>query len=185
MNDMTKLLPIMLGVLFACCSASVGEENRPRAIVGAIRWDAWHGDAEGPASPGLAVERALGPKHWHYRLPFYAKVVGENKVEARANTQAIMDQEITYASNTQLDYWAFLTYDPTSSMNIGLRLYLSSPLKSKGKIMKKWNYASVPGNSNLFFHHFTLHHFTKFLNDQTSNAMFVYLRLLRPGVWTP
>ena len=44
--------------------------------------------------------------------------------------------------------------------------------------MKKWNHASVLGNSNLFLHHFTLHHFTKFLNDQTSNAMFIYLRLL-------
>ena len=133
MNDMTKLLPMMMGVLFACCSASVGEENRPRSIVGAIRWDAWHGDAEGPASPGLAVERSLGPKHWHYRLPFYAKVVGENKVEARANTQAIMDQEITYASDAQLDYWAFLTYNPKSPMSIGMQLYLSSPLKSKVK----------------------------------------------------
>ena len=39
--------------------------------------------------------------------------------------------------------------------------------------MKKWNDASVLGNSNLFFHHFT-----KFLNDQISNAMFIYLRLL-------
>ena len=47
--------------------------------------------------------------------------------------------------------------------------------------MKKWNYASVLGNSNLFFHYFTLHHFTKFLNDQTSNAMFIYLRLLTMG----
>jgi hypothetical protein len=61
-----------------------------RSIVGAIRWDAWHGDGgldgahevfdtkEGKLTPGLAVERILGPKHWHYRLPFYAKVVGEN-----------------------------------------------------------------------------------------------------------
>lgn len=142
---MTKLLPIMMGVLFACCSASVGEENRPRSIVGAIRWDAWHGDAglekENEVfnaggiklTPGLAVERSLGPKHWHYRLPFYAKVVGENKVEARANTQAIMDQEITYASNAQLDYWAFLTYNPKSPMSIGMQLYFSSPLKPKVK----------------------------------------------------
>jgi hypothetical protein len=132
-NKMTGLLPIMMGVIVACGSASGGEENRPRSIVGAIRWDAWHGDAEGPASPGMAVERSLGPKHWHYRLPFYAKVVGENKVEARANTQAIMDQEITYASNAQLDYWAFLTYNPKSSMSIGMQLYLSSPLKAKVK----------------------------------------------------
>jgi len=46
--------------------------------------------------------------------------------------------------------------------------------------MKMWNDASVLGNSNLFFHHFTLHHFTRFLNDQTSNAMFIDFRHLTP-----
>jgi len=43
--------------------------------------------------------------------------------------------------------------------------------------MKKWNDASVLGISNLFFHHFTLHHFTNFLFDQSLKAM-IYLRLL-------
>ena len=120
-------------------------ESRPRSIVGAIRWDAWHGDAglgSGKENftengmvltPGMVVERSLSPKHWHYRLPFYAKIVGENKVEARANTQEVMDQEITYASRAQLDYWAFLTYDPKSPMSIGMNLYLSSSIKSKVK----------------------------------------------------
>jgi len=141
-----KVLLILMSVMCLCCSVSVAGEDRPRSIVGAIRWDAWHGDAGldsghevfkqgqlAPLTPGLAVERSLGPKHWHYRLPFYAKVVGENQVEARANTQAIMDQEITYASNAQLDYWAFLTYNPKSPMSLGLQLYLSSPLKAKVK----------------------------------------------------
>ena len=53
-----------------------------------------------------------------------------------------------------------------------------------GKIMKKWNDAAVLGNSNLFFHHFTLYHFTKSLNDQTSNAILIYLQLLRLGSWS-
>ena len=44
--------------------------------------------------------------------------------------------------------------------------------------MNKRNHASFLWNSNLFFHHFTLHHFTKSLNDQISNAMIIYLRLL-------
>jgi len=29
-----------------------------------------------------------------------------------------------------------------------------------GKMMKSWNNASIPVYSDLFFHHFTLHHFT-------------------------
>lgn len=121
-------------------------KGRPKSIVGAIRWDAWHGDAgldnvrkkgahnrnkKECITPGMAVERSLGPKHWHYRLPFYAKVVGENKVEARANTQAVADREIEYAHAGGLDYFAFLTYDPDGPMSLGLKLYLSSKKKSK------------------------------------------------------
>jgi hypothetical protein len=47
-----------------------------------------------------------------------------------------------------------------------------------GRMMKNWNSASVLGISDLFFHHFTLHHSTQFLNAQTSNAMFMDSRLL-------
>ena len=61
-----------------------GKPESVKPVVGAIRWDAWHGDAglEHYAkaggrwknlTPGLAVERSLGPKHWHYRLPFFAE----------------------------------------------------------------------------------------------------------------
>ena len=131
-------------VLLTCCSGSAAGERRHRSIVGAIRWDAWHGPAgldsghegkkEGErTTPGMAVERSLGPKHWHYRLPFYAKVISENKVEVRANSPEVMNREIAYASQAGLDYWAFLTYHPKSPMTIGLDLYLSSTNKSKIK----------------------------------------------------
>src|SRR5262245_34949974 len=40
----------------------------PRPVVGAIRWDAWYG---GKDAVGLAVEKSLSPKRWHYRLPFF------------------------------------------------------------------------------------------------------------------
>jgi len=139
------LVSISLSLL--CGAQGPADGRRPRSIVGAIRWDAWHGDAgldsAGPErfeagkrprlTPGLAVERSLGPKHWHYRLPFYAKVVGENRVEVRANSQEVMDREIAYASTAGLDYWAFLTYAPDSPMTIGLDLYLSSAHKAKMK----------------------------------------------------
>ncbi len=116
----------------------VNEIKRGPALVGAIRWDAWHGDAglgigpetfkekSGKLTPGLAVERSLGPKHWHYRLPFYAKVISDNKVEIRGNSQAVADKEIEYAAAGGIDYFAFLTYHPKSPMSLGLEYYLSS-----------------------------------------------------------
>lgn len=99
-----------------------------RPLVGAIRWDAWHGKQ---GSPGLAVERALGPAKWHYRLPFFAQVVGENAVSIDGASQEIMDREIGYAADAGLDYWAFGGYDPDNAMTIGLRSYISSAKKNR------------------------------------------------------
>lgn len=109
-------------VLFASFALSAEEH----VLVGAIRWDAWHGPA---SDVGLTVEKTLAPAHWHYRLPFYGRVVGDNAVEARGNTQAIMDQEIAYARAAGLDYWAFVIYPEDHALSLGLQFYLSSERK--------------------------------------------------------
>jgi len=96
-------------------------ESRP--VVGAIRWDAWHGDH---GSPGNAVQQALSPAKWHCRLPFFAKVTGTNSVTIDGTAQSVMDQEIAYAKLAGLDYWAFVTYADDDPMSIGLKRYLSS-----------------------------------------------------------
>jgi len=97
-------------------------------VVGAIRWDAWHGpDSE----VGLTVEKTLSPRHYHHRLPFYAKVVGESSIEVRGNTQEIMDQEIEFAHQAGLGYWAFVVYPEEHALSDGLKLYLSSEKKHK------------------------------------------------------
>ena len=99
------------------------EAARVRPIVGAIRWDAWHGEQ---GTPGLAVQRSLAPRQWHTRLPFFAKVLGDGQVSIDGSAQAVMDQEIAYAASAGLDYWAFVTYPPESSMSLGLKRYLAS-----------------------------------------------------------
>jgi len=103
-----------------------GSAGRP--LVGAIRWDAWHGDR---GMPGRAVEKSLGPKEWRYRLPFFAKELPDGKVELRGDTQEVMDREIEYASAAGIDYWAFLTYGAQDPMSRGLELYLASEKKEK------------------------------------------------------
>lgn len=80
-----------------------------QARVGAIRWDAWHGDH---GTPGRAVEQALGPVAYHGRLPFFAQVLGDDAVRIDGTPQAVMDAEITYAADAGLAYWAFVTYPP-------------------------------------------------------------------------
>ena len=41
-----------------------------------------------------------------------------------------MDQEIGYARMARLDYWAFLLYDDSNPMDLGLKYYLSSTRKN-------------------------------------------------------
>lgn len=112
-----------LAVLSCLAAARVMAREARRPKLGAIRWDAWHGAAGGP---GIAVEKSLGPEKYHWRLPFFAKVLAPDKVEIRSDNQAVMDQEIAYAQAGGIDYWAFVTYDPNSSMSLGLKHYLSS-----------------------------------------------------------
>jgi hypothetical protein len=98
--------------------------NRP--IVGAIRWDGWIGDVPG-YDVGLQVERSLGPQRWHWRLPFFARVVSPTEVRVRANMPAVMDQEIAYAQAAGLDYWAFVMYPADNPQTRGgLDLYFRS-----------------------------------------------------------
>ena len=116
----------ILTVLAFNCAGAQEAGPMARPIVGAIRWDAWHGDA---SNVGQVVEGTLGPKRYHHRLPFFAKVLSDSEVEIRGDTQAVMDREIEAAHKAGLDYWAFVTYPEEYAMSAGLKLYLSSACK--------------------------------------------------------
>ena len=89
-------------------------------IVGAIRWDAWYGDG----SATKAVEASLGQPKYHFRLPWFARFVGAGKVSINGDSQTIVEQEISYAAQAGLNYWAFLDFcDEASDMHIALNRY--------------------------------------------------------------
>jgi hypothetical protein len=75
---------------------------------------------------GLQVERSLNPHEYHYRAPFFAKEISHDSIQIRGTTQSIMDQEIAYAKNAGIDYWAFCWYPPHSGMDTARQLYLAS-----------------------------------------------------------
>ena len=60
---------------------AAGPKRRP--LVGAIRWDAWHGDL---GVPGQAVQKSLGPARYHFRLPWFAKVKAPTPAARRWTT---------------------------------------------------------------------------------------------------
>ena len=106
-----------------------GAEQRPesdltrsdaaRPIVGAIRWDAWYGRG----SPVSEVEKTLGTRKYHFRLPFFAKVLSPAAVSIDGDSQQVMEQEIAYAAGAGLNYWAFVDYWDQGNLGIALRRY--------------------------------------------------------------
>ncbi len=143
--------------------------------VGAIRWDAWvgematFGDSASEKRVGLVVERTLGPQKWHYRLPFFAVELGENAVQARGATQAVMDQEIAFAAGAGLDYWAFVFYPPGSGLDTARNLYLSSAHKSEinfSLIVDSTASLKDPQIQELFVGYFGMPEYQKVLGDR-------------------
>ena len=77
---------MMNHALLASTGAAVAAEpvaiDRTPPIVGAIRWDAWYG-SNGPVKH---AEISLGPPKYHFRLPWFARVVGEGKVSINGDS---------------------------------------------------------------------------------------------------
>ena len=117
--------PILAALLLAPL-ATLHAAEAARPIVGAIRWDGWYGE-------GFVVrqtEASLGQPKYHFRLPWFARVVGEDKVSINGDSQAIIEQEIAYAAQAGLNYWAFVDYwheDP--NMHLALNRYLGAKNK--------------------------------------------------------
>lgn len=123
---MLKSKMFTMGTLVAVlCMAVAGfdmvAQGQDRPTVGAIRWDAWTG-----GSITVQVEKTLGPKKYHNRLPWFAKVIDDNTVKIDGGRQWVMDREIELAANAGLDYWAFLIYAQDNVMSKGLAQYLQS-----------------------------------------------------------
>jgi len=98
-------------------------QKKRTPVVGAIRWDAWHGGKDGVND---IVEKTLAPKEFHDRLPFFARIISQDSVRIDGSSQEIMDQEIAYAKYAGLDYWAFVTYPEKIMLSLGLKTYLQS-----------------------------------------------------------
>ncbi|MEQ1861595.1 MAG: glycoside hydrolase family 99-like domain-containing protein [Chthoniobacteraceae bacterium] len=118
---MKRTLALLAALSLAPLGVLHGSEDSP--IVGAIRWDGWYGDG----SVTTAVEASLGQPKYHFRLPWFARVIGEGRVSINGDAQAIVEQEIAYAAQAGLNYWAFVHYwDEAPGMHIALNRYLAA-----------------------------------------------------------
>jgi hypothetical protein len=105
----------------------------PGPHIGAIRWDAWFGPSD-LSDAGTEVEVSMGPNTWRSRLPFFGTEIDSDEVTVRGNSQATVDQEIVYARQAGLAYWAFVSYQPATYtgsdyLTYGLHYYRQSANK--------------------------------------------------------
>ena len=91
-------------------------------LIGAIRWDAWIGDGEGGV--GRVVSRSLSPAKYHFRLPWFSRILGPNEAFIDGASQEIVDKEIQFAKTYGIDYFAVLHYD--DGMSFARKAYLNS-----------------------------------------------------------
>jgi len=106
--------------------------NLSDSLIGAIRWDGQISNqvAGTLASVGTEEERALAANKWHFRLPFYGVETSANSVIMDGTSQTVMDQEIAYAKDAGIDYWAFCWYPDSTGLQTQRDLYLSSAYKN-------------------------------------------------------
>ena len=125
---LSTVVSIVLGIaVLATClfvPGYAGQEACPP--IGAIRWDAWHGK---DGKVGLAVEQSLSPLKWHSRVPFCGRILAPNRVEIECDSPSVMDQELRYAQQAGLSFWAFLAYDEDDPMSLSYKYYRASPYK--------------------------------------------------------
>jgi hypothetical protein len=97
--------------LVACMALSSPAMAQP-PDVGAIRWDAWYGsDPSTPAGPAC---RAVSPQRYHFRAPWFSTKQSDDRMDCDGAKQGVMDQEISYAKDGGIKYWAFVWYKPNS-----------------------------------------------------------------------
>ena len=115
----------MAGSLLTLLLLPVALLASERPTVGAIRWDAWSG-----GGVTEQVEQTLSPDKHRFRLPWFATVDASGRAHIDASADGIMEQEIAFAKQAGLDYWAFLTYPEADAMSSALARYLRSPRRA-------------------------------------------------------
>jgi len=125
------LSTVLISPTFLAADSPAPSAPESRPAIGAIRWDAWYGKDTGtdPELPVRQVERSLGPKKFHFRLPFFAKVLSASKVSINGDSQDVIEKEISYAADAGLDYWAFVDYWDDPTLSIALQRYQAAQNK--------------------------------------------------------
>lgn len=113
--------------------------------VGVVNWDCSHPSSEWW---GYYQTRTLSPKKFRNYTPYYADILGEDKIEYHWRNQEEFDRELQYAIDAKIDYFAYVFYGEQGSrahvqtkesdcshqvykLNYARRMHESSKLRDK------------------------------------------------------
>lgn len=98
------------GGLFAESTGASSPANGGISRIGAVNWD-----CSRPSSTyfGFHATKSLGPERFRDRTPYYAKVIGKDKIDYADRTVEEYSVEMQYAIDAGIDYFAYCWYDRT------------------------------------------------------------------------
>jgi len=114
--------------------------NYTRPLVGAIRWDAWMpGNRDtagiGQRNVGQQVAETLSQMKYHWRVPYFTQLAADGiTVSYPAPTMEIFEEEMQYAADAGIDYFAYCMYEDGSGMEYARKFHRQSSLRSRVKM---------------------------------------------------
>jgi len=134
-------LILTMAMLLSNVTTKAAQTSSGRPLVGVIRYDAFTQPDSGDT---IREMRYLGPKQYESQLPFYAVKPTDDTVIFNNATQEVVDQEILYAYDAGIDYWAMVYASPYSQYHSMSKIY-QLHLSSKYKNLVKFCFIIYPG----------------------------------------
>ncbi len=142
-NELLTILSSTIGLLRKEINKEMKTpETKKPFRIGAINWDC--------AVPedtyfGFHSAKSLSPKQFRYRTPYYAHIESDSKISYTYKTQEEFDEELKYAIEAGIDYFAYTWYTEEKldrddlegklhEITYGRNMHLKSALKDKIKL---------------------------------------------------
>ena len=88
------------------------KKEKQNVRVGVVNWDCSHPSSEWW---GYYQTRTLSPKKFRTYTPYYADILGEDKIDYHFRNQNEFDRELQYAIDAKIDYFAYVFYGEQGS----------------------------------------------------------------------
>ena len=112
-----------------------------KPVIGVINWDA---SLPSETFFGFHVTKSLSPNRFRNATPYYADIIGDERIDYHYRTQEEDDRELQYAIDAGIDYFAYCWYGSDKSLpgyegklpelNYARSLHMKSRLADKLKL---------------------------------------------------